>query len=90
MLARGLVAETKRLRLGGVSIARIREFGFEYRATLAYLTGKIGRAELEGQLIRKTIGYARRQMTWFSRNPKIRWAQGTREAASLVRRFLTA
>ncbi len=73
MIKRGLANETKKLLREGFSEKRIREFGFEYRAALEYLEGDMSRPELGERLIRDTSRYARRQMAWWKRNPKIHW-----------------
>lgn len=88
ILRRGLARETETLLRRGASRSRLAEFGFEYRATLAYLAGRISRSELRARLIRDLRAYARRQMAWFRRNPGIRWVAGRRDAERIVRGFL--
>lgn len=88
MLKQGLVAETKKLRSQGLSWKRITQFGFEYRLPALFLQKKISRKELEEQLIKENIRYAKRQMTWWRRHKNIRWVSGVKEAqkfASSVR-----
>lgn len=73
MLHHGLAAETKKLLGQGVSKKRLREFGFEYRAVLDFIENKITKKELYEKLVKDTLAYARRQMTWWKRNPEIHW-----------------
>ena len=67
MFADGLLNEIKKLkkpaRLGGAGISnkRLKEFGFEYFEPT------------EEKVILETIKYAKRQMTWFKRDKKIKW-----------------
>lgn len=73
MLKGGLPQETKKLLQKGVSVKRIKEFGFEYKIVLDYLNKKISLDEARQDLIKETLRYAHRQMTWFKRNRKIKW-----------------
>lgn len=73
MIKEGLLRETKKLLSKGVSKKRIKELGFEYRAALDALEKKIGKVELLNRLTQETLDYARRQMTWWKRNPDINW-----------------
>lgn len=61
MLKDGLLKEIARLKKSGVSEKRLREFGFEYDKPT------------EEKVIRETLKYAKRQMTWFKRDKKIKW-----------------
>lgn len=87
IVRRGLMPETRTL-LRRVGRSRMHEFGFEYRAALACLAGRITRSELRAILARDLRAYARRQMAWFRRNPEIRWIGNPREAEALVRQFI--
>lgn len=73
MLKGGLISECKKLLKSKVSKKRIEEFGFEYKTILDYLDKKISREKIHPKLVRDTLKYVRRQMTWFGRNKKIRW-----------------
>lgn len=88
MLAAGLIREIKKLIRTGISKKRLREFGFEYRDGLANLEKRTTREELLRDLIRHTLNYARRQMTWFRRNPDIHWIERPQDAERLVKAFL--
>ena len=88
IIRQGLVRETRVIR-SRVGRKRVHEFGFEYQAALAYLTGRISRTELKDRLTRELLGYARRQMRWFKRNPRIRWLRTAGAAERAVRRFIS-
>lgn len=88
MLKDGLVKETKKLLIQGVPRSRVQEFGFEYRATLDYLDGKIIQQELYERIVRDTLRYAKRQMRWFKRNKDIQWILKTIETRKLIDYFL--
>lgn len=61
MFKTGLLREIKKLKKMGITEKRLREFGFEYyHPTPEKVTAE-------------TIKYARRQMTWFKRDPEIKW-----------------
>ncbi len=88
MLKQGLIAETKKLRIQGLSWKRIAEFGFEYALPVAYLKNYITtKKELEKKLIRANLQYAKRQMTWFRHNKRIYWIETLREAKTIIKSF---
>jgi tRNA dimethylallyltransferase len=68
MLDAGLVAEAE--RIGGEAVAAD---AVGYPQALAYLAGFSTHAELAASLARATRRYARRQATWFRREPDIAW-----------------
>src|SRR5262249_29276901 len=81
MLARGLVDETRRIRARyGPAIAPLQAVG--YREVAAYLDGRLREADLPGAISRATRRYARRQRTWFKKEPDAEWF--TNEAALLA------
>ncbi len=88
MIAAGLIAEVKNLLRKGLHQKRIREFGFEYRAGLAYLEGQLALAALRTKLISGSLRYARRQMRWFMHNTEIYWIKRPAEAENLLQKFL--
>jgi tRNA dimethylallyltransferase len=66
MLAAGLVDEAERIGAAAVAADAV-----GYREALAYLAGWSTRAELRAHLIRNTRRYAKRQATWFRREPNL-------------------
>lgn len=80
----GMVAEVAGLHKAGVSWKRLESFGLEYRAIAEFLQKKkklrgkkAGLTELEkemrGTLETNIRQFAKRQMTWFKKDPRIKW-----------------
>lgn len=88
MIREGFISEVKKLRALGISKKRIREFGFEYRAGLEYLDGTLSKTELLQRFTVETRQYAKRQMTWFRRNPDIIWNPSARETDNRITSLL--
>jgi tRNA dimethylallyltransferase len=74
MLAAGLVDETKRLRdLGVFERCATAAQAIGYKELFGYLDGIESLEEAVGRLKIATHQYAKRQMTWFSAKPYVRW-----------------
>ena len=71
-----------------LSWKRLEEFGLEYRFVAQYLQGKISYEEMINNIQIGSEQYAKRQMTWFKRDKKIRWIKNYKEAEKLVKNFL--
>ena len=69
----GLVAETEKLRKSGLSWKKIYELGFEYKYPALFLQSKISKEEMLAKIILENWQYAKRQMTWFKRDKRIKW-----------------
>jgi tRNA dimethylallyltransferase len=69
----GIIKESKKLHSQGLSYKRMDELGLEYRYASLYLQGKLNKKEMGEKLNIEIRRYAKRQMTWFKRNKKIRW-----------------
>ena len=80
MLKGGLVAETNKLRKSGLSWKRIYELGFEYRYPALFLRGKISKDEMLAKMLIENWQYAKRQMTWFKRDKRIKWINKFKDA----------
>ncbi|MCX6747787.1 MAG: tRNA (adenosine(37)-N6)-dimethylallyltransferase MiaA, partial [Candidatus Nomurabacteria bacterium] len=52
---------------------RMQELGLEYRYMALYLEKKISKTEMIEQLTNEINHYAKRQKTWFKRDPKTIW-----------------
>ncbi len=87
-LETGMVGEVRRLHAGGVSWKRLKSFGLEYRWVVRYLQDATSRQGMRDGLLRDIVAYSKRQMTWFRRNPDIRWITSFAQASGPVRRFL--
>lgn len=59
-----------------------------YREWQAYFAGQQNLDETKQLIIRHCVQYAKRQRTWFKRNPFIQWVSTSGEAIKLVEQFL--
>jgi len=89
----GLVEEVQGLLSAGVSPDFLRRLGLEYRYVSAWLCGEIPTREaMVDELARAIKRFAKRQMTWFRRDPDILWldmaADPVAQACEAVERFL--
>jgi tRNA dimethylallyltransferase len=82
MLDAGLVAEAERIGIDAVAADAV-----GYPQAFAYLAGWSTHAELAASLARATRRYARRQFTWFRREPDIVWSD-PRDVSAVVCRTL--
>lgn len=73
MAAHGMMDEVKRLLAAGYDESLPSMGGIGYRQFCAVLRGRMTEAEALRTMIRDTARYAKRQMTWFGRDPEIRW-----------------
>lgn len=72
MIRGGLIEETRRL-LRRYDPASPAMSGIGYREIGAYLRGEISLKEASERIETRTRQYAKRQMTWFKRDARIRW-----------------
>lgn len=98
MLERGLVEETKRLLARGYDRNLGSMKGLGYKQVAGYLAGEYGYEEAVRRLKRDTRHFAKRQLTWFRKEPGIQWLSLARDAdgatvvgpaLALIRRFLS-
>ncbi|MEX2659010.1 MAG: tRNA (adenosine(37)-N6)-dimethylallyltransferase MiaA [Acidimicrobiales bacterium] len=77
MVAAGLVEEVSRLaaRPGGPSRTARQALG--YAEVLDHLEGGCSLDEAVAEIVRRTRRFARRQVRWFRRDPRIRWVETT-------------
>ncbi len=87
MFARGLVEEVRRLRLEqGAGIPAFKAIG--YREVLLYLDGATDLGGARRLTLLATIQYAKRQMTWFRREPEVHWFEGSGDDPGVLGRVL--
>ena len=92
-MAEGMVREVKDLLDSGVSEEFLLKLGLEYKFITQYLKGMYASEEEMTALLSTAIKqFAKRQMTWFRRNPDIHWldmnGDPAGEAETLIRDFL--
>ena len=73
MMEQGLLAEVKRLRDEGVTSDMVSMQGLGYRQIFDYLEGIATLDEAVERIKRETRHFAKRQLTWFRREPDARW-----------------
>ncbi|MDD5146424.1 MAG: tRNA (adenosine(37)-N6)-dimethylallyltransferase MiaA [Candidatus Pacebacteria bacterium] len=84
----GMVAEVKRLKANGLSWKKLDDFGLEYRWIARYLQNKINKQEMVAFLQKDIEHFAKRQMTWFKKDPNIHWVKNEKAAEKLIKTFL--
>jgi len=72
-IKKGMLKEAQNLHKKGLSFKCMREIGLEYRYMALYLENKITKPEMLEQLTNEINHYAKRQTTWFKRDPEIVW-----------------
>ena len=72
MIEQGLVDETKNLLAKHGRINNIINT-IGYREITSYLDGELTLEEAKDKLKQNTRNYAKRQLTWFRKNPDIKW-----------------
>jgi tRNA dimethylallyltransferase len=82
MFSGGLVGEVKRLADtaasgGGLRSGLTASRALGYSQVLRFLDGEWTEAEAEEETVRATRRFARRQESWFRRDPRVRWLDAT-------------
>lgn len=90
----GMVDEVRNLIQNGASHEFLMKLGLEYRFLTRYLDGEFsGEQEMTEALSAAIKKFAKRQMTWFRRDPDIHWLDMTgdayAEACAQIERFLS-
>ncbi|MFV0133252.1 tRNA (adenosine(37)-N6)-dimethylallyltransferase MiaA [Streptomyces sp. HMX87] len=94
----GLVEEVRALEARGLREGRTASRALGYQQVLAALAGECTLQEARGETVRATKRFARRQDSWFRRDPRVHWLSGAaadrtelpQRALSLVERPVTA
>ena len=84
----GMIKEIEKLHNSGISWSRLYDLGLEYRYGALYLQNKITKKEFENQLLKESLKYAKRQMTWFKKDKRIHWIKSEKEAFVLLKNTL--
>ena len=75
MFAAGLVEEVERLLREGLAEGRTASRAIGYREVAAYLSGELSLDEARERTFVATRRFARRQESWFHRDPRIVWVR---------------
>lgn len=94
----GLVDEVRTLEAHGLREGRTAARALGYQQVLAALAGECTEDEARAETVRATKRFARRQDSWFRRDPRVHWLSGAvadrgelpRQALTLVERAVTA
>jgi tRNA dimethylallyltransferase len=83
----GLVEEVQKLvARGGLSRSARQAIG--YKEVLAYLDGDVSLDEALDEAVRRTKRFARRQLRWFRRDPRITWLESSGNPCDLLPQLL--
>jgi tRNA dimethylallyltransferase len=91
----GLVAEVRALETAGLREGRTASRALGYQQVLAALAGECTEQQARAETVRATKRFARRQDSWFRRDPRVAWltSRGTEltdEALALLEKAVTA
>jgi len=84
----GMIEEVERLSKEGLSWKKIQSFGLGYFWIPEYLNEKITLEELYEKVYSAEKDYAKRQMTWFSKEKRILWLEKYQDMEKEVEKFL--
>jgi tRNA dimethylallyltransferase len=83
-MADGFLDETRRLLAEPRGLSRTARQALGYRELIDHLTGETPLDEALDVAIRRTRRFARRQRSWFRRDPRIRWLAALDDPRSLL------
>ena len=93
-LSQGMVQEVQGLLDAGVSEEFLMKLGLEYRYLTRCLKGELGYEQMVLELGNAIKKFAKRQVTWFKKDPDIHWLDmqsgPEAQAEALIRAFLSA
>ena len=88
MVETGLVDEVRALAARPQGISRTARQALGYREVLAHVERGVPLEDCLEEAVRRTRQFARRQASWFRRDPRITWCAGPAEASELLERAL--
>ena len=84
MVEAGLVEEVRVLASRPAGISRTARQALGYREVLAHVEEGVPLADCLEEAVRRTRQFARRQASWFRRDPRVSWAGSSAEAQTLL------
>lgn len=87
-LKEGMVKEVIGLKKAGIRYERLEDFGLEYRYIAYYLQNKLNYENMVKKLQMEIEHYAKRQLTWFRKEKRIKWIKNQKESENLIKKFL--
>jgi tRNA dimethylallyltransferase len=88
MVERGLVEEVRGLAARSAGMSRTARQALGYRELLAHVEDGVPLSRCLEEAKQHTRQFARRQASWFRRDPRVRWAGSTEEAQALLQEAL--
>ncbi len=88
MIARGWVEEVRALLAAGVAPSAPAMSSIGYREMIDVVRGRRTLEQARIAIKQATRRYAKRQLTWFKRDPRVHWVKNEKEAIRLVGRWL--
>lgn len=87
MMTQGLEKEVKSLfKKYNSKLSPFNTIG--YQEWRDYFQGRISKFEVEQNIVKNTIAYAKRQITWFKKDKNIKWIKNQQEAEKQIKKFL--
>lgn len=80
----GLVGEVRELEAAGLRSGRTASRALGYQQVLAALAGECSEQEAYDETVRATKRFARRQDSWFRRDPRVHWLSGAAEERDVL------
>ena len=84
MWERGFVEEVRRLAAGGLGAGRTASRALGYAQVLRHLAGEWTEQRARDETVRATRRFARRQESWFRRDPRVVWLDAASPADLLA------
>ncbi len=88
MVERGLLAETARLLAAGAAPTSHALEGIGYAEMAQVIAGQLSLAAAVDRIARATRRYAKRQLTWFRTDPRVRWFDASTTGPDSVEAYL--
>lgn len=88
MMKKGLVGEVEDLIKNGVSPISSAMTGIGYRQVVDYLQGDVDQEEMVEDIQKESRRLAKRQLSWFKRDARIKWIKENEEAIKIADEFL--
>ena len=88
-LDEGMVEEIRKAHLLRTSWKRLEDLGLEFKYVAYHLQGIISYEEMQENIINQSWQFAKRQMTWFKRDPNTIWIDVPAKASQLAQDFLS-
>jgi tRNA dimethylallyltransferase len=84
----GMIKEVEKLKKHGLSWKKIQNFGLGYFWIPLYLQNKLSKEVLFEKIYQAERDYAKRQMTWFRKDQRIKWIEKYKDIEKEARPFL--